>query len=292
MAMHIAQCLRNFGKDRRGNVAIIAALSIIPVLSIAGFAIDVQMTTTQKNKVQNVIDSAVIAGSKAMQAGKSRAEISQEVNQYVGALLVNEGEGTVCGQVSLTYADASQDITAAISCYQKTTLSQIMGKDKINFNVSSGTTYGIGKLDVAFVFDLSGSMNSGGRLDDLKSAAEDAIDVLLPPGETPSGDVRISIASYNHSVNAGQYFDKVTQEVKRASVLQPLIVASKAAEDNVGLIQIDPQYDERFFDYEASVCALSSGNGKGKGKGKGKKKEKAEDDGESQTVSLKLPNMT
>ena len=46
--------------DTGGNIAIIFALSLIPILAIVGVAVDTQMTLTQKNKVQAVVDSAVI----------------------------------------------------------------------------------------------------------------------------------------------------------------------------------------------------------------------------------------
>ena len=59
------QSKRSYVHDSRGNVAAIAALTIIPILCVAGIAIDFQMAITQKNKIQAIIDSAVIAGSKA-----------------------------------------------------------------------------------------------------------------------------------------------------------------------------------------------------------------------------------
>ena len=210
MAVTARMLIHSFGGDRRGNVAMIAALSIIPILSIAGFAIDVQMVTTQKNKIQNVIDSAVMAGSKAMQLGKTRAEISKEVNDYVSGLLANEGSGTVCGNVMLTYSDIGQDINAGVSCYQKTTISAIMGKDKLKFYVNSGTTYGVGKVDVAFVFDVSGSMDPDNKLVDLKTAAKDAVDLLMPNDENLQEDFRVSMVSYATGVNAGSFYKDVT----------------------------------------------------------------------------------
>ena len=53
--------------DTGGNIAIIFALSLIPILAIVGVAVDTQMTLTQKNKVQAVVDSAVIFGARQMQ---------------------------------------------------------------------------------------------------------------------------------------------------------------------------------------------------------------------------------
>ena len=133
--------------NERGNIAIIFALSIIPILSIVGVAVDTQMTLTQKNKVQAVIDSAVIFGSRAMQAGASRTEVTQDVTSYVTALLKQQSNSLDCAPVALEYADDAEDINASIFCSQPTTLSNVFGQTKMNFRVRSGSTYGIGKVE-------------------------------------------------------------------------------------------------------------------------------------------------
>ncbi len=200
--------------DTRGNAAIIFALSVIPILSIVGVAIDTQMTLTQKNKVQAVVDSAVIFGARAMQDGASRTEVAKDVNAYVKALLKQQSASLDCAGISLEYEDDSQDINASIFCSQPTTLSNLFGQRTMDFRVASGSTYGIGKVEVAFVFDVSGSMGSSGKMSDLKVAALEAVDTLLPTAydTSKSDDVRLAMTSYDTMVNAGSYFKAVTNE--------------------------------------------------------------------------------
>lgn len=199
-----------FGADENGNIAMIVGVTIIPILALAGFAIDLQMTTTQKNAVQAAIDSAVIAGSRSMQAGASPEDVTRDVNQYVSALLGDASGGLTCGSAEVTVAEGSEDIVASINCSQKTTLTQLMGKQKMDFNVTSGSTYGVGKVDVAFVFDVSGSMLEDDRIGSLKSAASDAVETLLNGSSGQQGDVRIAMVTYATGVNAGQYYSDVT----------------------------------------------------------------------------------
>ena len=200
--------------DTGGNIAIIFALALIPILAIVGVAIDTQMTLTQKNKVQAVVDSAVIFGSRSMQAGASRTDVTKEVTSYVAALLKQQSNSLDCAPVALEYADDAEDINASIFCSQPTTLSNLFGQSKMNFRVRAGSTYGIGKVDVAFVFDVSGSMGNGGKMDDLKLAAKDAIDALLPASYDTAklDDVRLAMTSYDTMVNAGSYFKAVTNK--------------------------------------------------------------------------------
>ena len=237
--------------DTRGNAAIIFALSVIPILSIVGVAVDTQMTLTQKNKVQAVVDSAVIFGARAMQDGASRAEVAKDVNSYVKALLKQQSSSLDCAGIALEYEDDSQDINASIFCSQPTTLSNLFGQRTMDFRVASGSTYGIGKVEVAFVFDVSGSMGNSGKMSDLKVAALEAVDTLLPASynSSKSDDIRLAMTSYDTMVNAGGYFKAVTNENKIRTY-----TSSKTITE--------------------TVCTKTKGKTKGKGKGKGKGKDK------------------
>ncbi len=214
--------VRRFASGEQGNVAMIAALTVIPILTIAGFAIDFQLATTAKAKVQSAVDSAVLAATKSLQEGRTVDEIRAEARTYVNAML---GEGIVgndqqaasnrslkCTNLTLGINPDTEEVEAEIRCASSTTLSQVTGRDKVDFKVSSAVTYGIGKLEVAFVFDVSGSMASSGRMTSLKDAAREAIDVLLPVGGGMGepDDVRLSMVSYDDMVNAKSYFQALT----------------------------------------------------------------------------------
>jgi len=199
--------------ENGGQISIIVALVLIPVLTIAGLAIDFQRTSTYKSRVQYAMDGALIAGSKAKQEGKTNAEIAQIVTDYMNAVLsVGEGElaTTYCDDAVVDVPQNSEDINATISCSYPTTLSMAIGRTEMNFVVNSTSTYGIGNLDVAFVFDVSGSMG-GSKITDLRDAAKTAVDILLPEGaNNGNGLTRIAMASYSNMADAGDYFEAVT----------------------------------------------------------------------------------
>jgi len=202
-----------FAANEKGNVAIIAALTIIPIIGIAGFAIDFQVTTTQKARVQQAVDSAVLAATKSMQDGKDKAYTLKEANDYfTGILNQSNNSGLTCTKIELTYLEATEELEGYASCEQRTTLSNVMGIKTLDFTVSSAATYGIGKLEIAFVFDVSGSMGSSSRMTNLKVAAKEAVDTLLPVGGYPGDpeDVRLAMVSYDTMVNAGPFFKAVT----------------------------------------------------------------------------------
>ena len=202
-----------FRKESDGQISIIMALALIPILTIAGLAIDFQRTSTYKSRVQYAMDAALIAGSRAKQEGKTNEEISTLITEYMNAVLeVGEGDNTTtyCQDAVVDVPPNSEDINATIDCSYPTTLSMAIGRTQMEFTVSSTSTYGIGNLDVAFVFDVSGSMG-GTRIRDLRDAAKQAIDTLLPDGhDQDNGVTRIAMTSYATMVDAGPYFEAVT----------------------------------------------------------------------------------
>ncbi|MEQ8300002.1 MAG: pilus assembly protein TadG-related protein [Hyphomonas sp.] len=248
----------HYATGTQANISVIAAIAIVPILSIAGIAIDVQMTITQKAKVQAVIDSAVIAGSKAMQAGKTQQEISTLVTNYVDSLIDVQDSGLSCADPELAFEDGTQNIIASIRCSQKTTLSQLLHRDTLDFYVTSGTTYGIGNVDVAFIFDVSGSMNSNSRLDNLKNSAKVAFDELLPDDRELDGTVRIALTTYNANVNAGEYFDDVTRKITLGTDASS---GSNSAQSRYNAysnrVLIDQSTGKRFFYYENASCSYN-----------------------------------
>lgn len=193
----------------RGNVAMIVALTVLPVAFITGFAIDFQMLTSKKNKAQYNLDSAVIAGTRALREGGSHATVKLLVQDYFASALQSTETFITC-ETPVVMIDET-DVEASTSCAMGTTLSAVGGIEELSFSINTATTYGIGKVDVAFVFDVSGSMG-GSRLADLKIAAYDAVDTLLPDNPPPGqeDDIRISMVAYNGSFNAGSYFEAVT----------------------------------------------------------------------------------
>lgn len=199
-------------RDDAGQVAIIFALSIIPIFGVAGFAIDFQNTIKQKQRVQMILDSGVLAAARKKQTGASDAEVEQALQDFVLAQMSPTATGLDCKTPSVSIRAADDLISAMVTCAQETSLTRVIGKKEMDFGVVSTAEYGIDKLDVAFMFDVSGSMNSSRRLVNLKAAAKDAVDVLLPP-DAPAElieDTRLAMVSYNTMVNAGDYFEAVT----------------------------------------------------------------------------------
>lgn len=252
---YICSIYRKFLRETSGNVAMIAGLSVIPIISVAGFAVDFQLVVTKKNTVQQTLDVTAIATARARQEGANEAQARKFARDYFTSLLGANDPALVCENVQLTFDEQSEEVLSKVKCSQPTTLSAIFGREKVDFVVESGSTFGIGKVDVAFVFDISGSM-AGSKLRSLQDAAEQAFEALLPDDAPANDDVRIAIASYNHSINAGRYFNDVVKFNTRLADLGNSELIGETYPQNYGVVQIDAGNplssadDRRFIDYE------------------------------------------
>jgi len=188
----------------------IFALCLVPMVAVAGFAVDFQQTVKRKAKVQLVLDSAVLAAARVKQTGATDDAVKLSVQQFLDAQVAGLG-GLTCDPAIVVVIANSEEIDANISCKQDTYLMKVVGQNEMSFKVISGSEYGIDKIDVAFMFDISGSMNSSSRLTNLKVAAQEAVDVLLPDGASTelTEKTRLAMVSYNAMVNAGDFFPDV-----------------------------------------------------------------------------------
>ncbi|MBK8198379.1 MAG: hypothetical protein IPK75_08405 [Acidobacteria bacterium] len=241
------------GASRRGNVAMLTAFLIPAILALVGIAVDTQNTVRQKSKVQAAVDSAVLAGALQRQRGMNEEAVRADVRSYAQSMFDQQGGGLACEPLTVSFDAESQDIAGSVRCEQPTYLTQLMGFDEMTFKVEATSTYGIGVVDVSFIFDVSGSMNSYDRLPQLKTAASAAFDELLPDDRERDGSVRIAIASYNNSLNAGPYLNAVTD-----SRLMSADSSNSAALANYNSYNdrrmTDSATGKRFFYYQRGTC--------------------------------------
>ena len=80
---------------------------------------------------------------------------------------------------------------------------------EFDFHRQSQVVLDLQKIELAMVLDITGSMNDAGKLPALKAAASDLIDNLMS-GSTTEDSIRIAVAPFSASVNAGALANKVS----------------------------------------------------------------------------------
>lgn len=209
----IARVLNSLSGNRKGNITTSFALTLIPLMTMVGLAIDLSRVESSGNQVQYALDSAVLAAARQLQDDATDTKIKAEAQSFFDASLKANSTNTTCNALSITPDRTDYSIVGSVTCKQSTTLSGLIGMTELSFTRNAETQYGVGKLDVAFMFDTSGSMGENGRMTDLQVAAKDAVKTILKSQVKDPEDVRIAISTYATSVNVGEtYFKAVTNE--------------------------------------------------------------------------------
>ncbi|MFN4225096.1 MAG: ubiquitin-activating E1 FCCH domain-containing protein [Hyphomonas sp.] len=232
--------LGRFARGERGNVAIIAALAIIPLVTVAGFALDFQMTVTKKSKVQYAVDGAVLSAVKSLEQNLPREDVIVEANTYFREILGIENDTFLdCSPLNLTFAEDNEELEASVYCTNETTLSKIAGKQYLEFTVSSAATYGMGSLEVALILDVTGSM-AGSRINALKLAATDFIDIVIQDVQVPFYS-KASIVPYSVAINAGPYAEEARGPVLPGKAITNAVWQSGTTVRNItGITRANP----------------------------------------------------
>jgi len=72
-----------FGADRRGTVAVLTGLLIVPLMVSAGVAVDLSRATAVQAALQNAADSAALAGAGVYTSAQAAATASSEATSYI-----------------------------------------------------------------------------------------------------------------------------------------------------------------------------------------------------------------
>lgn len=192
---------RRFLGDQRGNFAIMFALASIPIIMAAGAAVDISRAYVVETRLKAALDAAALAVGGV--TGKSNAELQIIAQNYFNANYPADKMG-VPGTVTVTQSGNVVSLTVAADL--PTSLMGIAGIDTLDIVAESQVTRMGKKLEVALVLDNTGSMDNGGRMSVLKTAAKDLINTVSTAALTP-GDVKVAIVPFNVDVKVGTSYE-------------------------------------------------------------------------------------
>lgn len=201
--------LSRFRDDVSGTIIIIFMAVIIVVIFGVGLAVDTARATRVSNTLLASLDAAALVGAKSIvDDDLTDDEVVALVDRYFRSQIESASGGIQVNSLNVTIDRQTGEVQVDAGARVRTTLTQILNYRYIDVSQSARTKYVIKKAEVALVLDSTGSMNSGSRMDDLKAAATEAINQLLPPGEPNLN--RISIVPYSEVVKAGAFADAAT----------------------------------------------------------------------------------
>ncbi|SCM70328.1 Flp pilus assembly protein TadG [uncultured Pleomorphomonas sp.] len=198
--------IRRFLVCRDGNVAMIFAVCLLPLLVGIGAAVDYARLADARETMQNSIDATTLALSSEA-ASLSTSTLQTRALEIFN---VNFPSGKVDSiAVSATYTRSNgANVSATATGSVPMTFMNIVGVSSKTVSVSSTSNWSTQHLRVALVLDNSGSMKDSGKMTALKKATKNLLSTLKSAA-VEDGDVYVSIIPFNKDVDVGK--DKYTE---------------------------------------------------------------------------------
>jgi Flp pilus assembly protein TadG len=179
---------------------------------LTGLAVDTARYQDLSTRMQQALDGASLAAAKLLSdESLSDSDIQDRANAYFQAAIPTFGikpSSISPLVVAIDRAKSSVEVAGGLQVpaffggfADLPTLTVLNQKSKVVYDMQA--------VELSMVLDITGSMKSNNKLGDLKVAAKDVIDTLFD-GAISDDNVRIAVAPYSASVNAGALASKVS----------------------------------------------------------------------------------
>ena len=203
--------VKSFAQNRRGNVAMIFALTLVPMTIAAGTGVDLTRALVVRSRLAEALDAAGLAVGATQ--GLTTAQIQQLAQNYFNQnYTADSSYGT---PAAVTVTQGTNQVQLSTSVAMPTVLIRLAdilpgasgNFDTINVGYTSTVVWGQTKLWVSLVLDNTGSMtqtDSSGtsKISALKTATNNLLTTLQSASATP-GDVMVAIVPFSKDVNVG-----------------------------------------------------------------------------------------
>jgi Flp pilus assembly protein TadG len=191
---------RGFLKDRRGGVAPMFALAVVPVIGFVGASVDYSRANSVKAGMQSALDATALAMAK-LAPTLTQSELQTKATAYFQAMFTHPEAKNVTITPSYTTSGGAQ-LTLSGSASVDTSFMKVMGYSNLGIKSTATVKWGMNRLRVALALDNTGSMASAGKIDALKTATKSLLDQLKAAAAN-NGDVYVSIIPFSKNVNVG-----------------------------------------------------------------------------------------
>src|SRR5829696_7942567 len=164
----LVMSLSRFIEDRRGAVAPMFALAIIPLIGLTGAAIDYSRANSVRAGMQAALDATSLAMAK-LAPTLTQSELQTKTNAYFQAMFNHPDAKNIVLTPNYSTTGGSQ-LTIAVSGSMDTTFMNVLGLSKIDIGSTSTVKWGNKRLRVALALDNTGSMAMAGKIEALKTA--------------------------------------------------------------------------------------------------------------------------
>lgn len=186
-----------------GNVAMMFALTLVPLCLASLGAVDLNRAMSAKAELQNALDAAALAAARAPSGTEEEmqeigqkvldANLQQPPGLAVGSAVFRPGSGnTVIGSVTATYSSI---------------VGGTLGFGALSIDAEAEVVRANSRLEIAMVLDNTGSM-AGSKLSNLKIAAKNFVTTMEQAAarSVEEDPVKISLVPFSQTVRVGDTY--------------------------------------------------------------------------------------
>jgi Flp pilus assembly protein TadG len=193
--------LKKLRRDKKGNVAMLFALALVPMAGFVGLSVDYSRKLAATERLQSAIDAATLSGA-SLPSETPDSEVKAKVEQA----LDETSDNRILNSLSLDVEVDSASVTVNANGLVASSFTRVLGFESIPVNVVSVAQRPRTALaDIALVLDNTGSMNdpAGGgvsKLQALKDSTKNLIAELESSFIERKDDVRVSLVPFSLGV--------------------------------------------------------------------------------------------
>ena len=205
--------VRAFASSNRGNVAMIFALTLIPLCFAVGAGLDYARAVVVRSTMSAAIDAAALAVGATQ--GLTNAQMQTLAQQYFNAnYKADASYGTPAAIIVTPVTGNQPSVTITASNQMPTTLLSVVGINTLAVSVTTKVVWGQLKLRVSLVLDNTGSMcepdnqpcsndnNANIKINALKTATTSLL-TMLKGVAVNAKDVMVAIVPFTVAVDVG-----------------------------------------------------------------------------------------
>lgn len=187
-----------FRRSQRGAVAATLAVWILPLIAATGVAVDSGRALLVKHRLTDALDAATLAAGRSFE----EAEQDEFIEAFIRANFPDDYLGADSVDYDLTREDEGTRLVATACIDMSTSFMAIMGFADMNICARSVVQRETRGMEIALVMDNTWSMNSGGKMGAMLTAANALVDNLYGDNEVVD-DLYVAVVPYVAAVNVG-----------------------------------------------------------------------------------------
>ncbi len=236
-----------FRSDERGTMAMLFAAAVTTLGLAVGSSVDYGEASKVQARMNGAADAASLAGAKLIAYGvKDQARIIDEVTRNFEANFAAEtARGIKHAPLDIAMDAKTGAVRVKVSAKVPTAFMKIAAIDSLTIGSTSTSQIDSDTIEVAMMLDTTRSMletTTDGKIKvlALREAASDLVDTMFRSVPAGSDRVKIGLAPFASTVNAGVYGRSVSAWQSSACVMERWNAAENTSDESARAYPLRP----------------------------------------------------